>query len=536
VSGFVGALLRTLGVIAAGLALSRAFAPYNLFWLAPFAVALFTLCVYRRGGWPGFWFGALFGLATFLPLIDWMRVVGDDAWVLLSLLCTAWIAVTGAMTAMVTRLSLWPIWVACSWTTTELLRDHVPWGGFAWGRLAFSQADSPLAFLSAIGGAPLVTFAVALIGALLAAAAIATVPKIVGRPRWGAVPEASISLVVVNLLLAAVIVLGALAASATSILKQPGTESIVAAAIVQGNVPGPGMGEQGAPGQVLANHVAATETLAHEVEIGTVPRPEFVIWPESASGSDPAADPAVSASIQAAVDAIGVPVLVGSVVNNPDDSSTVLNQGIVWSPGSGPGQRYSKQHPVPFGEYIPFRSLLSRYTDRFNLIPKDFAAGTTPGILALGPATVGDAICFEVADDTIIRNSITGGGRLLVVQTNNATYGATSQPEQQLAITRLRAIEHGRTTLVAATSGVSAIISPKGKVEQRLKDFTQGTLSAEVTQTTSLTLADQLGAKPELIMASLGLGAWLFAAWRRRLGSDFVATSPSRTPQEISFT
>ena len=513
--------MRVIACAVAGVALSWAFPPHNQAWLAPLAVAAFTVCVWRRSTWAGFGLGLVFGLATFLPLINWMRVVGDDAWVLLSLLCAFWIAVTGFVTALVTRLPLWPLWVASVWVATEALRDRVPWNGFAWGRLAFSQADTPVAFFAPIAGAPLVTFAIALLGALIATAVLHLMPFLAGWPRWGAPPARSLAVTALALVAAGGVVLAALAASARPVLPIAGTETTVTGAIVQGNVPRAGLGFLGGRREVLDNHLRQTHKLALDVAAGRVKKPEFVIWPENATDIDPATDPAIAADIQAAVDEIGVPILVGAVTINPADRSTVLNQGIVWNPATGPAERYSKQHPVPFGEYIPMRSLLTRFITRFSLIPHDFDPGEKPGVLSLGPAQIGDVICFEVADDEVVRSTITSGGHLLVVQTNNATYALTSQPAQQLAITRLRALEHGRTTLVAATSGISAIITPRGTVSDSLPDMTAGSLVTSAVQTDALTLSDRLSWKPEAIISAVALLAAVWAAFTRRLGSDF---------------
>ena len=123
-----------------------------------------------------------------------------------------------------------------------------------------------------------------------------------------------------------------------------------------------------------------------------------------------------------------------------------------------------KRHPVPFGEYIPFRGLLTKFISRLDQIPRDFYRGQFDSVLDLGPVRVGDVICFEVAYDGLIRDAITEGGQLLVVQTNNATYTGTGQLEQQFAISRYRAIETGRYVVVAATNGISGIIAPDGSV------------------------------------------------------------------------
>ncbi len=291
-------------------------------------------------------------------------------------------------------------------------------------------------------------------------------------------------------------------------VPRPTAGKQVTAAVIQGNVPRLGLDYLGQQSAVLRNHVNETERLAAQVDAGTVARPDFVIWPENASDIDPFQDPTAGALIDQAVKAIGVPTLVGAVLQGPGPKH-VSNDGIVWDPVTGPGARYVKRHPVPFGEYLPFRSVLERYIKRFTLIPNDFISGKKVGVLQLGSTTVGDVICFEVAYDNIVRDAVTHGGQVIVVQTNNATYGRTGETEQQLAMGQLRAVEHGRAVLIAATSGVSAVIAPDGHIMARTQEFTADSLVQQIPLRTSLTLADRLGAAPEWSLAGLGILAVL---------------------------
>ncbi|MCU1691375.1 MAG: Apolipoprotein N-acyltransferase, partial [Frankiales bacterium] len=256
----------------------------------------------------------------------------------------------------------------------------------------------------------------------------------------------------------------------------------------------------------------ATEQLAADVSAGRTPRPDLVVWPENASDLDPFTDPGAAALIDRAVRAVGVPVLVGAVLDGP--GAEVSNAGIVWDPVTGPGERYVKQHPVPFGEYIPYRSLVRKISKKVDLVPRDFTHGTRTGLLDVGPVRLGDVICFEVAYDGLVRDAVRAGGTMIVVQTNNATFGRSGETVQQLAMSRLRAVEHGRSVVVAATSGISAVIAPDGDVLDRSRIFTRDLLVVDVPVRTAQTLATRVGLVPELLLSLVGLAGLVLARVR----------------------
>jgi apolipoprotein N-acyltransferase len=270
----------------------------------------------------------------------------------------------------------------------------------------------------------------------------------------------------------------------------------------------------------LHNHADATRALGEQVANGSRPAPDIVIWPENSTDIDPFADQAAYDEIDRAVRAIGVPTLVGAVVAGPD-ATHVQNMGIVWDPEQGPGEQYVKRHPVPFGEYIPLRDLVAPYISRLDQIPRDFAQGTFDNVLDLGRVRIGDVICFEVAYDGLIRDAVLDGGEMLVVQTNNATYTGTGQLQQQFAISRYRAVETGRTVVVAATNGISGIISPDGEVVDATAAKTREVLVEQVTLADGVTWGVRIGGWLELALAMFGL-AWALQAYlgrRREIGT-----------------
>ena len=163
-SARLGLLARVLGSVGGGLLLVLSFPPFDLVWLAPPALAILTLSWHGVRARRGFWLGYLGGAAFLLWHLTWMRVIGDDAWLMLGLVFALYWGLVGAGVASTSRLRLWPLAAPLMWVLSEALRGRVPLGGFPWGNLAFGQTSTTLTPYAALGGAPLVTFAIALVG------------------------------------------------------------------------------------------------------------------------------------------------------------------------------------------------------------------------------------------------------------------------------------------------------------------------------------------------------------------------------------
>ncbi len=509
-------LLGPLGAaILAGLALDTAFAPLGWWPIAIPATALVMLVMRGRTWRQALLLGFTVGLAQFAPLIAWLTVVTPIAWIALTLAESAYVAVLGVGLAMVVRrVPAWPVLAALLWVSEELVRTRWPLDGFGWGRLAFSQPDTPFTSYAAIAGAPLVTFAVALSAAFVAAGVIAALEQ---QPREG--EKARRFAPAIGALVVAVAV-----PIAGSFVPRPTGGPTLRVALVQGNVPHPGTHFLGRAEQVLDNHLTETGELANGIANGSYAQPDIVLWPENASDVDPFANPAAFARIQAATRSVGAPILVGAVLDAGPDHAT--NTGIVWDPTTGPGERYSKRHLVPFGEYIPWRGFVKHLTSLTSLVPRNFVPGHGSGALDIGPTRIADVICFEISFDDVVRSGVTDGGRLIVVQTNNATYMGTAETRQQLAMSQLRAVEHGRSVVVVSTSGISAVIAPDGHVVAQTKEMTPAIVDLPVVERSQLTLADHLGAAPEWAMGILGLlGVILGLVIRRRAGGSSLRRS-----------
>lgn len=482
--------LRLASSVVGGLLLAGAFEPVGLAVLMPVAVAVLLLTVRdlpaRRAWLPGLVFGAAF-CGT---LMIWLRAVGDDAWLALSVAEALFFAPLGIVLARLQRLPAWPLWTGLAWVAVEGVRATWPMSGLPWGRLAFATAGTPWEGALPWVGMTGVSLLVALAGTCLA--------WLVAGGARRPLPAAALASA-----LAAVTLVPAVAAYP---LDVDGSATV---AVVQGNVPGTGTDLVGVHREVTANHVAATRRLADDVSAGRQPRPDFVLWPENSTAVDPFLDPGVSAGIRAASEAIGVPILVGAMVDTPEPAA-VLNQGIVVEPGIGGGDRYTKRHPVPFGEYIPWRdTVFDSSFGKLDMVPRDMLSGTGLEPLRVAGIRVADAICFDIAYDDGIVGQVANGGRLLTVQTSNAMFVETHQIDQQFEITRLRAVETGRWVLVASTNGISGVVAPDGRVAATAEPRTTEVLVEEVGLVSSLTPGVRMGLWPGRAITVVALLALL---------------------------
>jgi apolipoprotein N-acyltransferase len=440
--------------------------------------------------------GLAFGAGFMVPLIWWMNAVSAGAYVGLVVAETLFFIpiMLGLRAAM--RLSWWPLAAAGVWTAGEWARGSFPFNGFPWGRLAHTAVDTPFASYVRALGMPGLSAVLMLAAATLLA--LVTARTFVAR----AVAVAALS----SLVLGGALLPTGLAADRQ---KRPETRTV---ALVQGDVPG--VFRTWPEGAIFKLHREETERLATQVESGVVPSPDMVLWPENATSTDPFVEPWAAQAIESLSLRIGAPILVGGLFNGPT-SSTIYNQGVVWD-HNGPGQRYVKLRPVPFGEYIPWREKAgSLFGVLAREIPKDMVAGDSSGALTIANTVIGDTICYDIAYDDVVRWGINDGAQMIVVQTSNAAFTDTSQPEQQWKISRLRAIETGRWVAVPSTNGISGVVNPHGQVVERAPMHQPATIIQPVELATKRTLATFAGQYIEWPLIVVGVSAWV-AGFRRR--------------------
>ncbi|MFG2990500.1 apolipoprotein N-acyltransferase [Streptomyces sp. NPDC048257] len=497
-------LVRAVLAAVSGVLLYLSFPPRPLWWLAPFALALLAGCLHGRRARAGFGLGLLAGLGYLLPLLVWTgEEVGPVPWLALCTLEALLIGLTGLGIALVSRLPAWPVFAAAVWVAGEALRARAPFGGFPWGKLAFGQADGVFTPLAALGGTPLLTFGVVLCGFGLYEA-LRTARNHPGRTTAA----------LTALTIAAPI--GA-ALAARPLVSDAAEDGTAVAAVIQGNVPRLGLDFNSQRRAVLDNHARRTVQLAEDVKAGRVPKPDFVVWPENSSDLDPYAEPDAHAVIDQAVKAIGVPVAIGAVV--APETGPLRNTMILWDPVKGPTVTYDKRKIQPFGERIPMRSVVRLFSSDVDRVRRDFGPGKDPGVFDMAGSGVGMVTCFEAAFDDAVRSTVQDGAQVIAVPSNNATFGRTQMTYQQLAMDRIRAVEHSRTVLVPVTSGVSAVIRPDGKVVSQTKMFTADALVAEIPLRSGRTPATVVGPLPEyglLLLAAGGFGLLLTRRIRAR--------------------
>jgi apolipoprotein N-acyltransferase len=524
--------LRVGIVLLAGVAVGLSWQPYGLWPLMLVGIPVFTLTI--RGVRPlnAFGLGYLFGLAMLALAISWVQVLGTWVAVVLIIFVSSFFGLLGLATSLVGRLRWWPMAIACCWVLIEYAYSRIPFGGFGWTRIAYAVVDTPLAGFFPIIGVAGVSFVVALVGQLIAWAVLAL----------RAAPPGRLTRPIRAIIAAAAIVgIGLLGSALRLYQVEPAATSAgsVRVGIVQGNIPGRGIEAMGRARSVTNNHLSETIHLMTKVRLGQEPQPDFLLWPENSTDIDPTVDPITRQTVQAAAQVADRPILVGAVMQGPGPNER-QTAALWWDPDRGALARYDKQNLVPFGEWIPFRAQLLPLIPLLQQVGAQSVAGTRPGILdvtAAGrPVKIGDVICFELAYDQTIYRSITGGAQVLMVQSNNATYGGTGQIEQQFAITRARAMETRREIAVATTNSVSGFITRDGAVAIRTQEFTAQSMVVEMPLRNALTPAIRVAPWLErglALVAVLASLAALLGGTRRPARSERMQAEQSKLEKEI---
>ncbi len=430
-----------LSCVAGGALLSLAFPEPDLAPLAWVCVAPLLIAVDGTGPARALGLGYLFGIAFFALLLSWITLVGYVAWVVLVLLQAAYLGVFASLVALAGRRMprLWVIAVTpVLWVAVDYLRATFPVGGFTWGQLAQSQHD--LRWLlrpAALGGGWAVTFLLVVVNATIAWAWL--------RYRAGDRRGPAVALVGAAVALAAPLLLP----------RRDATGPPLDVAIVQGNLPRDFQGSFFDKNlEILDNHVRLTERLAANP-------PDLVVWPESSVGEDLEEVPEMRRGVARAARAVGAPLIVGGNLDAGPDHYRVMAFEI--DPIGRIADRYQKTHLVPFGEYVPARSLFE-WIPMLEQVPRDAIAADEPAVFDVAGGPVAPVISFEGDFGSLVRERMDAGGRLLVVATNTSTWGESWASAQHVAFSQLRAAENGVWVAHGALNGISAFVDPEGRV------------------------------------------------------------------------
>ena len=424
-----------------GLLLSAAFEPISLWWIAPIALALemFALSQSERK-----YLSVLaFALTFNLVLLHWTSTyVGSVPWVILAVGLTLFYLPLVAVKRL--GIAFFPL----IFIVMEEVRNRFPFQGFGWARIAYSQADAPYAKIAAYGGA----------------VALSAITVLAGLVIFYLSQKQLRILVLFPIVIVAIPI---------NVQMNQTTQAF----LIQGNVPKLGLDFNSRAKEVFFNHVKETDIALKDNK-----KVDFILWPENSVDVDPFRNPEVFE----ALNRYRVPLIVGAIVGRADD---ILNTSILWT--KEVQNVYIKQHLTPFGEYIPLRSLASKISPFVDDV-RDFSPGSESTVFTVAKAKIAPVICYELLDDDILEKAAKSSN-LLVVQTNNATFGDSAQSAQQLQITRIRAIEHSRNILSVSTTGYSAVIDYQGKVLQKSDMGIAQHLYAEVGVISSVSPRDRYG-------------------------------------------
>jgi apolipoprotein N-acyltransferase len=523
--------LRVAAAVLAGIALSLAFpgpdlGPVVFVALVPLLLAVESVSPRRAaalGYLAGFVFFGLLILWIPTDFLSWTGAVGWLAWLALAAAQACFVAVFAALVPATRRLGGFRILLlpAC-WVTLELIRAHVPIGGFPWGILGVSQHDGgPLLPLARVIGAYGLSAVIVAVNFALAAWLLALARRRAAGRSGAPARRSLVPALGWPALVAALVLVGLLAPA----VPPPGGRPLNIVVVQAGLAGGHGLDRGATTEAVFDNFVRRTEALAGG------PRPDLVVWGEGSVDEDPLVNPERLARIRQAAQAVGAPLLVGATTNA--EGGHFATEALEFTPNGQLADRYQKRRLVPFGEYVPLASLMGKLLPVTREgVPVDKVPGRTLEPMVVDGVRIGTIICWESAYAEDSRTLAREGAQLLLVSTNNASFGEGPASEQHLASSQLRAVEEGRTLVQAAVSGISAVIAPDGTASQRTGLYQQTTVRISVVPRNGLTLYARAGRLIEAAMIAGAVATALFALlpWSRR------RPAPAATPSTPSST
>lgn len=461
-----------LRCIAAGVLIAAAVPPWGWWPLAFVGVAVLDRLLADTTPKQRFRRTWLTTAAWLFPAMLWMFDLTPPGYLVAAALYAAYFGLAAALTPddPVGRRIVLPGAIALA----ELARWYWPFGGVPLANIALGQVDSPLAITARLFGPAFIVMLVVIVGQALSAA-------IDGDRK-----QAGIGIGLV-----------ALAIGAGWAHPRATIETTADVAVVQGGGPVRTRASSDQQPVVLARHVEATRQLDEQVDL--------VLWPENVvnPGRFLTLEEATETVTDVAI-ATNATLLPGWFYPLDDRPNTVNYHTAVTSDGVEV-DRYDKVQIVPFGEYVPLRGLIEFFSS--EIPSRDVLRGTEPPVLDTPIGPVGVAISWEAYFDHRSRDAVDSGAQLLTNPTNGSSYWLTQVHTQQVASNQLRAIENDRWLLMAAPTGLSAVIDPNGNVVQRTDIGERAVMVDTVEMRSGRTLASRVGFWPVAIVSLVAL-AW----------------------------
>ena len=522
--------LRLLAAPVTGALLAAAFPALDLGPLALVALVPLLLVVETVRPRAAAVLGYLAGLTFFglhplwiAQFLSWTGAVAWLAWGALSAIQAIAFAAFFALVPATRALGAWRLLVLpAAWAVLELLRAYHPLGGFPWGLLALSQHDAGLLLPLArvVGGFGL--------AAVIVAVNLAVAFWI--RALWAGAQDGSRIKRVAALAGLPLLVVGLLGARlAVPAAPAPSGQTLDVAVVQAGLRGGHGLAQGQTTQEVFDNHVRRTETIA----LTPGEPPDLVVWGEGAADADPLSNPDRQAAVAQAAREAGAPILLGATTRIDEDHRAT--EGLLYTPEGQLADRYQKRRLVPFGEFVPFGSVLGRLIPATREgVPYDKVPGQRLEPLLIDGVRVGPLICWESAYPGDARQLTGDGAQVLLVMTNNASFGTGAGPRQHLAAGQLRAVETGRTIVQAAVTGISAVIDPAGRTSSETGLYQDTVIRVQAAPRTGQTLYVRYGRGIEAAMIGVTVGGLVLAGllWRRRLGRA-PRTAPGDQPVPV---
>jgi apolipoprotein N-acyltransferase len=485
---------QSLVAIIAGLLVAFSLPPWGWWPLAYVGVALFATCR-PNSNRARFMFGTLFALAWLAPGMAWMWFLTAPGYVIAALLFSALHGIAAMITGAVTdrqkhRAIVGPL----AHTLAEALRFSFPFGGVPLATLAISQAASPIAPIVRVGGPLLLTYVVLQIGFLLA------------NLRETTASKRAMHAVLLTVIVAVLPIAGSIAPHGRDIGR---TLNIAA---VQGGGPQGTLAINTNSRDVVIRHLDATKTITGGTA-STDGQLDLVIWPENVIDVSSFSSSVERTEVAAQAARLNAPFLVG--ITEDLDNKFFTNAQVVVNTDGSLGDRYDKVRRVPFGEFVPMCGLLEAVGAPVDRIPRDAMAGNDTAILDAADTTIAVVISWEVFFAGRANEGVERGATLLVNPTNGSSYTGTILQTQQIASSRLRALETGRWLVQVSPTGFSAFVSPSGQVFDRTGVSEQHVITREVQLRSGRTIYSYLGDLPFILIMSASLIALLIVGRRK---------------------